>query len=327
MRAAVVQAVGSPPAAAEVDEPVREDGTALVAVAAAPLNPVEVRVAAGRHPRRAQPPYVPGLEGAGAVIESARLAPGTRVRFESAALPGFGARGTLAERAAVPEESLAELPDDVEDDVAAAVGVVGITALLALERAAPLEGARVLVLGATGAVGQMAVQLAKAMGAARVVGAGRRAERLERVRELGADAVVELGADEPAEAFERAAGGQLDVAVDPVWGEPAMAALTVIATEGRLVNVGQSAGAEVRIPLETVRNRQGAIHAISSGWTELDRKVAAYGRLLEHLRAGGLAVDREVVPLDEVGAAWERQDASPGRKLVIAIGGSDGTAR
>ena len=327
MRAAVVQAVGSTPAAAEVDEPVRDDGTALVAVAAAPLNPVEIRVAAGRHPRRPQPPYVPGLEGAGTVIESDRYAPGTRVRFESPALPGFGARGTLVERAAVPEESLAELPDDVDDDAAASVGVVGITALLALERAAPIDGARVLVLGATGAVGQMAVQLARAMSAARVVGTGRRAERLERARELGADEVVELGGENPAEAFERAAGGELDVVVDALWGEPAMAALTAIATEGRLVNVGQSAGADVRIPLESVRNRQGAIHAISSGWTELDRKAAAYGRLLEHLRAGRLVVDREVVPLDEVGAAWERQDASPGRKLVIALGGLDGSGR
>ena len=320
MRAAVVQSVGSPPSVADLDEPVREPDSAVVAVAAAALNPVEIRVAAGRHPRRAEPPYVPGLEGAGTVIESDRLDAGTRVRFESTALPGFGARGTLAERAAVPEESLAELPDDVEYDVAAAVGVVGITALLALERAAPVDGARVLVLGATGAVGQMAVQLAKAMSAARVVGAGRSADRLARVRELGADDVVELGDPELGEALERAAGGQLDVVIDVLWGEPAMAALGAIATQGRLVNVGQPAGTDVRIPLETIRNQQGAIHAISSGWTPLDRKVGAYGRVLEHVRAGRLEVDREVVALDDVGQAWKRQEASPGRKLVVMTG-------
>jgi len=320
MRAAVVDAVGSPPTPAEVDDPVREDATALVAVAAAPLNPVEIRVAAGRHPRRAQPPYVPGLEGSGTVVESARVAPGTRVRFEGSALPGFGAQGTLAELAAVPEDSLAELPDDVGDDLAAAVGVVGITALLALERAAPAGGERVLVLGATGAVGQMAVQLAKLMGASRVVGAGRSAERLERARELGADGVVELGDADLTDAFEQAAGGQLDIIIDPLWGAPAMAALRAIATEGRLINVGQSAGSDVRLPLEIVRNRQGAIHAISSGWTGLGQKTAAYRRVLEHAVAGRLSVDREVVPLDEVAAAWERQDASPGKKLVISVG-------
>jgi NADPH:quinone reductase len=320
MRAAVVEAVGSPPAPAEFDEPVRDEGAGLVAVEAAPLNPVEIRVAAGRHPRRAQVPYVPGLEGAGRVVESASVPPGRRVRFEGPALPGFGAQGTLAERAAVPEESLVELPDGAGEDLAAALGVVGITALLALDRAAPVDGTRVLVLGATGAVGQMAVQLAKLMGASRVVGAGRSAERLERVSELGADAVVELGAGDPSEAFERAAGGPLDIVVDPLWGEPAMAALRTIATEGRLVNVGQSAGAEVRVPLEDVRNRQGAIHAISSGWTPLERKADAYRRVLDFALDGRVTVDREVVPLEDVAAAWERQDASPGRKLVISIG-------
>jgi NADPH2:quinone reductase len=319
MRAAVVEAVGSPPRPAEVEDPVRGDGTALVAVEAAPLNSVEIRVAAGRHARRAQPPYVPGLEGAGTVVESARVARGTRVRFEGN-LPGFGAQGTLAERAAVPEQSLVELPDEVGEDLAAALGVVGITALLALERAAPAGGERVLVLGATGAVGQMAVQLAKLMGAGRVVGAGRSAERLERVRDLDADEVVELGDGDLTDAFEQAAGGQLDIVIDPLWGQPAMAALRAIATEGRLVNVGQSAGTEVRLPLEIVRNRQGAIHAISSGWTGLERKAAAYRRLLEQAVAGRLIVDREVVPLDDVASAWERQEESPGRKLVISLG-------
>ena len=320
MRAAVVGAVGSPPAPAEVDEPVRAEGTALVEVDAAPLNPVEIRVAAGRHPRRAQPPYVPGLEGVGRVVESTRVPPGRRVRFEAAALPGFGGQGTLAERAAVPEESLVDIPDEASDDLAAALGVVAITALLAIERAELVRGERVLVLGATGAVGQVAVQLAKLLGAGCVVGAGRNAGRLERVRELGADQVVELGDGDLTEAFEQAAGGPLDVVIDPLWGEPAMAALRAIATEGRLVNVGQSAGADVRIPLEVVRNRQGAIHAISSGWTDLERKAGAFRRALEYSLAGHLSVDREVVPLDDVTAAWERQEASPGLKLVIAVG-------
>jgi NADPH:quinone reductase len=319
MRAAVVAAVGSPPAPAEVDEPVRAGGSALVAVEAAPLNPVEIRVAAGQHPRQAQPPYVPGLEGAGTVVESDRFAPGTRVRFEGAALPGFGAHGLLAERAAVPEESLVELPDEVDLGLAAALGVVGITALLALERAAPAGGERVLVLGASGGVGQMAVQLARLMGADRVVAAGRSAERLERVRELGADEVVELGDGDLTEAFEQAAGGPLHIVIDPLWGEPAMAALRALATEGRLVNVGQSAGADVRVPLETVRNRQGAIHAISSGWTGLERKAGAYRSVLEHALADRVSVDREVVPLEDVATAWERQAGSPGRKLVVSL--------
>ena len=86
------------------------------------------------------------------------------------------------------------------------------------------------------------------------------------------------------------------------------------------MNVGQSAGVAVRVPLEDVRNRQGAIHAISSGWTPLERKADAYRRVLDLALAGRVTVDREVVPLDDVAAAWERQDASPGMKLVVSIG-------
>lgn len=319
MRAAVVRAIGSPPAADGWDEPQRGAGQALVEVHAASLNPVEVRVAAGRHPQTAQPPYVPGLEGAGSVVESSRLAPGTRVRFEGN-LPGFGSHGTLAERVAVPEDSLVELPDGAGEDMAAAIGVVGITALLALDRAALTGGERVLVLGATGSVGQLAVQLAKLAGARRVVAAGRNREGLDRAGELGADVAVPLdGGDDLTQAFSDAAGGPLDVVIDPLWGEPAMAALRALATGGRLVNVGQSAGVDVELPLALVRNKQGAIHAISSGWTELDRKADAYRRLMAHVAAGRLQVPRQVIPLDDISVAWERQAASPGRKIVIDI--------
>jgi threonine dehydrogenase-like Zn-dependent dehydrogenase len=99
-----------------------------------------------------------------------------------------------------------------------------------------------------------------------------------------------------------------------------MAALHAIAPEGRLVNVGHSAGTDVRVPIEVVRNRQGAIHAISSGWTDLGRKAEAYRRVLEYALDGRLEVAREVVPLDDVAAAWRRQEESPGRKLVVSIG-------
>jgi NADPH:quinone reductase-like Zn-dependent oxidoreductase len=98
-----------------------------------------------------------------------------------------------------------------------------------------------------------------------------------------------------------------------------VAALRAIAPEGRLVNVGQSAGTDVRVPLEVVRNNQGAIHAISSGWTDLERKAEAYRRVLEHALAGRLDVDRELVPLGDIAAAWRRQEESPGRKLVVSI--------
>ena len=319
MRAAVVTEVGSPPTVRDDQaEPPHESGTAVVRVAAASLNPVEIRVAAGRFAREAEPPYVPGLEGAGLVVDADGMEAGTRVLFESAALPGFGQDGVLAELAAVPSESLVELPDEVDEAVAAAIGVVGITAWAALERAGLEEGERVLVLGATGAVGQMAVQMAKLLGAQPVVAAGRDTERLERTRALGADEIVELDEGrELEEAYRGAAGGELDVVVDPLWGAPAMAALASLETGGRLVNVGQSAGTDVTLPLAEIRNKQGSILTLSSGWMPLDAKVRAYRQVLEHVAAGRIEVEHEVVPLDQVTEAWERQAQSPGRKLVV----------
>ena len=318
MRAAVVVELGSPPRVDERPEPARDPGRALVRVAAASLNPIEIRVASGRFAREAKPPYVPGLEGTGLVVEADGFEQGVRVRFEAAALPGFGEDGVLAELACVPEDALIELPDQVDDAPAAAMGTVGITALAALERAGLANGERVLVLGATGAVGQMAVQLAKLMGAERVVAAGRDPGRLERSRELGADEIVALSEDADLQtAFSDAAGGPLDVVIDPLWGPPAMAALAVLATDGRMVNVGESAGTDVSLPLAQIRNKQGAILTLSSGWMALESKQEVYRRVLEHAVAQRIEVDHEVVPLAEVGEAWERQGASPGRKLVI----------
>ena len=184
------------------------------------------------------------------------------------------------------------------------------------------RGERVLVLGATGAVGQVAVQLAKLLGAGRVVGAGRNAERFERVRELGADAVVELGEGDLAEAFEQAAGGQLDVVIDPLWGEPAMAALRAIATE----RAPRQRRASPPAPTSGCRSsrcataRARSTRSPPAGPRSSAKARACTDRLLEYALAGHLTVDREVVPLEDVAAAWQRQDASPGRKLVIALG-------
>jgi NADPH2:quinone reductase len=300
MRAAVVSEVGEPPRPGEFPDPSAGEGQALVEVTAASLNPIEIRVAAGRHPQRPRPPYVPGAEGVGRLD-------GRRVRFETA-LPGFGAHGALAELAAADEESLFELPDGVDDATAAAIGTVGITALLALDRAALRKGETVLVLAATGAVGQMAVQLARVRGAGRVVAAGRNADRLRRVAELGADATVELGSGELGEA---------DVIVDPLWGEPAVAALNAAAVGARLVNVGQAAGGDTPPPLAALRNKQAAILGLSSGWAQPGAKRDAYRRVLDHVLAGDVVMDHDIVPLDQVADAWRRQAASPGRKLVI----------
>ena len=227
-----------------------------------------------------------------------------------------------------------ELPDAIDDAQAAALGVVGITAALALDRAQIAKDERVLVLGATGAVGQAAVQLARASGAGRIVAAGRSSEGLERALELGADRAVTLDDYESlAGEFRDAAGGPLHVVVDPLWGPPAMAALTVLADYGRLVNVGQAAGTDVKLPLDQVRNRQGAIHAISSGWTPVPEKAPVYRRLLERRERGPACHRSRADPvrrgrgcLAAAGRVAEPQARDPGRRGLKWIW-SDGPCR
>jgi len=176
----------------------------------------------------------------------------------------------------------------------------------------------VLVLGATGAVGTIAVQAAKLLGAGRVVAAARDASGLARARELGADATVDLAAEgDLAEAFKQAAGGGLDVTVDPLWGEPAMAAARASAQGGRIVQLGQSASPEATLPSSVVRGQALAILGHTNFSTPGAVKADAYRRMVIHAAEGDLTVDHDILPLEQVTEAWRRQAAFPRRKLVL----------
>jgi NADPH2:quinone reductase len=345
VRAALIEEAGRPPAPADVPEPRRAPGEALVRIHAAALNPVELHIWNGHFfdgPPR--PPYVIGLEGVGVVEEGERLAPGTRVRVEYVH-PGYGRDGAVAEYAVAPEEpdasdrasqaSVARIGDGLGDVEAAALGVPVFTALMCLERAekagASLEGAHVLVTGATGAVGLIAVQLAKLMGAARVVAAGRNAERLERARELGADATVELaggaesrGADASEAAalrdrFAQAAAGRLDVALDPLWGEPARAAIDALTHDGVYVSFGQAASPTAELSGIPMRNRRVTVVGHSGAWATPHERQSALARAhdLASTAGGRLTLDTEELALDEIGSGWERLARSAGRRLVV----------
>jgi NADPH2:quinone reductase len=177
----------------------------------------------------------------------------------------------------------------------------------------------VLVLGASGVVGQIAVQAAKLLGAGRVVAAGRDPESLERARTLGADGLVRLTGDGDlaAQLREASGGGGFDVVLDPLWGEPAVAALGAMAPFGRLVALGQSAGAEATIPSALVRSTPVDIVGYTNYTAGEERKAAAYGAMAEHAAAGRIAVEIERFGLDDVPAVWERQATSPHAKQVI----------
>ena len=339
MRAAVVKDMGRPPAPADLPEPQRRPGEALVRISAAALNPVELHIWNGHFfdgPPR--PPYVIGLEGVGVVEEGERLAPGTRVRVEFVH-PGYGRNGAVAEYAVAPEEpdtsdrasqaSVTAIGDELDDTAAAALGVPVFTALMCVERAlragASLDGAHVLVIGATGAVGLIAIQLAKLMGAARVVAAGRNRERLERTLALGADVTVELAdgvsAAELRDRFARAADGRLDLVLDPLWGDPARAAIDALTGNGVYVSFGQAASPLAELSAIPMRNRRVTLVGHSGAWATPQERQAALARAHElaerHDRR--LTLDTEELGLEQIGAAWERLSRSAGRRLVVRL--------
>jgi NADPH:quinone reductase len=324
MRAAVIERPGELPAPREIERPEPVRGRALIDVAYSTLNPLEIRLAAGLVGGPPEVPYIPGVEGVGTVLDGPSA--GSLARFECE-LPGHGSNGALAEFALADAASIHPLPDGTDPALAAALGVVGVTAALALEAGAPVEHTRVAVLGATGSVGKLAIQLARLHGAAQVVAAARDRAELERARELGATEVVELhdtdDRESVAAALRDAADGPLDLVVDPLWGVPGAAAASALVDGGRAVNVGQAAGADEPPPLHGLRIRRASLIGVSSGWTAMERKREVYARLIEAANAGDLEVDREVVPLADVATAWERQQGSPHVKLVIEVGGAE----
>jgi NADPH:quinone reductase len=322
VRAALVERLGEAPVVRELAEPEPRAGELLLEIAAAPLNPIDLSMASGRFYAGApETPYVPGVEGLGRVLSGEGIEPGTRVYVESGG--GRGGPGSCAERVAVERAAAIEVPEGADDALAACLGVAGLAAWLPLEwRARLQEGESVLVLGASGAVGQLAVQAARLLGAGRIVAAARDAEGLERARALGADATVDLSAsgsgDELGETLSGSAGSDgFHVVLDPLWGEPAAAAAKASTTGGRIVQLGQSAGAEATLASATVRGRALSILGYSNFLVPAEVRADALRRVLEHAAAGRLTVEREEVPLAEVDTAWQRQAAHPHRKLVL----------
>jgi NADPH:quinone reductase-like Zn-dependent oxidoreductase len=309
MRAAVLHEHGGVPALEEFRDPAAEPGAVLLELEAAAMNPIDVRVASGKFPlERYDVPYVAGKEGVG------HDADGGLHYFEYSRKP-FGA---FAERTLVDEVDLYPVPGGLDPALAVCLGVSGLAAWLGLSwRGRLAEGETVLVLGASGVVGQIAVQAARLLGAGRVVAAARDEASLERAGSLGADALVRLEG-EYGGALKDASYGGYDLVLDPLWGEPAVAAIACAKPFGRVVQLGQSAGAEATLTSASVRSTPIDLVGYTNYTAGEERKRSAYAAMAEHAVAGRLKVAIERLSLDDVPDAWQRQGSSPHAKLVIA---------
>ena len=311
MRAAILREYDTTPEMGDFDDPRDEDGAVAAEVLAASLNPVDLRKAAGVFPLAPKPP-LPSVAGWEGIV---RMPDGSRAYFADPVAP----HGALAERTLVDPAATFPVPEGVDDGVAVALGIAGSAGWLAVEWSAKLrEGETVLVLGASGTVGQVAVQAARLLGAGRVVAAARSEPGLRRAVELGADATVSLTVDDLTERLREASGGGgYDVIIDPLWGEPAGTAAGAVNPFARFVALGQSAGVEATFTSADVRNNALRIVGHTNYKVPAGDLRAAYERMTAHAAAGELTADYERVPLDDAPAAWERLRSGPGAKLVV----------
>ena len=320
MKAAVLRAYGDLPRYEEFPDPVPGDGEQLVRITAAPLNNIDKVMADGTHYSvqgdQARPlPAVPGVVAAGVLPGGGRVLLGSR-------------SGTMAQYAVASPRLTFPIPDGVDDALAAAAWNPGLSAWLLFGwRARPQPGGTVLVLGATGVTGQLAVQAARQHGAGRVVAAGRNPAVLEKLAERGADAVISLDQDDAAlaAAFAAAAGEDgFDIVADYLWGRPTEILLGALdhrdaeirSGRTRLVQAGEMAGSQIALPASVLRSAGLEILGMGTGtMPPLEQITAMLTEILDGLASGAITMDFERVPLADVTEVWARDQK--GRRPVF----------
>jgi NADPH:quinone reductase-like Zn-dependent oxidoreductase len=309
MRAAVLHPPGQPPVYGDHPAPSATSGSTLVRVSAAPLVPLDLLCASGTsYFGLPATPYVPGGQGVGVVEASDGYPVGTRVWFFATAgmEPGDG---SLAELCLRPDSDVVPFTDDVPDSLAAAIGLSGIAAWMALSwRGALREGERVLVLGGGGGVGQAGIGAAHALGASTVV-AMARPSSVARATEAGAEVVVPLVDDVDALASSLAEHGPYDVVLDPVWGVAATAAVRNLATGGRLVNLGGASGDQAILESSVLRSRSASVLGYTNNALTPGQRREAITTVLRHAAAGTIRMQYVVRPLADVQQVWQRHAA------------------
>lgn len=317
MKAAVLHEVGGVPRYEDFPDPVAGEGEVVVDVVAVAVENVDKAIAAGTHYASsryvANLPVIPVFDGIGALPD------GTVVGFGNPRLP----YGALAEKTVVSREATIPMADGL-DPVAATVLGSAMTGMAIRSAGGFVPGETVLIQGATGVAGRLAVQVARLLGAGRIVATGRNAAQLEEVLALGADVVVDtsLPDDELAKAYASARGDGYDLVLDYLWGRPTEILLRALTPESfafskptRLIQVGELAGSSIALPGEAMRTSGVEIYGAAKG-LDAESMGEAFAQIVEWSRSDSLTFSVERVPLSDIETAWQRTDLS-GKRLVV----------
>jgi NADPH2:quinone reductase len=313
MNAAVVESYEKPPRYATFTDPVPGEGEVLINVTAAGLHPIVKSLAKGAHyGSTGQLPFVPGVDGVG------RAPDGTRVLF-GAVRPPFG---TFAERSITRAALCTPIPDALDDATVAAMMNPAMSSWAALEHRAHFAvGESVLILGATGLAGQMAVQIARRFGAKRIVAVGRNPEALEETRASGADAILSLHQDHDAlvTAFRAELAGKIDVVLDYLWGAPAEALLAAVVQKGldhaagrlRYIQIGNSAGPTISLVAAALRSSGLELLGSGFGSVSMENLFVSLRHVLDEAARKPFQIKLTTAPLRDVDKLWNSSE--PGR--------------
>lgn len=322
MKAAVVRKAGQSPVYGEFPEPVAAPGYSRITVAAAAISNVARSRASGTHYSSPDEfPLVAGIDGVG------RLDDGRRVYF---ALP-HPPYGSMAERTVAPVTQCVPVPDALDDVMAAAIANPGMSSWVAfIERARLKAGETVLVNGATGMAGQLAVQIAKHLGAGKVIATGRNPDTLRALIGVGADVTIQLTGD--GDALERSFVAQfaegIDVVIDYLWGASAERLLIAGVKAGaeavpiRFVQVGSVSAQEITLPSAVLRASAIELMGSGIGSVALDRLIDVTGDVLHAAASKGFRIAVDPIPLSEVGEAWSKSGSASRTVLTIDAKGA-----
>jgi NADPH:quinone reductase-like Zn-dependent oxidoreductase len=319
MKAAIVTGAGQPPVYGDFAEPNPTSDERRIRVSAAAISHITRSRAAGTHysaPGRF--PFVAGVDGVG------RLDDGSRVYFALPRPP----YGSMAAWTVAPAAQCVPLPDDLDDVTAAAIANPGMSSWAAYRERAKLKpGETVLINGATGAAGRLAVQIARHFGAGKVIATGRNIQALQEIEALGADVTVPLIEDGNAlqESFEAQFAAGVNVVIDYLWGRSAERLLIAAAKAGdegvplRFVQIGSISGPNITLPSAVLR--ASAIELMGSGIGSVSRErfVEAVSGLLQAAVPAGFSVATRSMPISQVEQAWPESDGI--RRVVLTVEG------
>jgi NADPH:quinone reductase-like Zn-dependent oxidoreductase len=318
MKAAVLHEIGGIPRYQDFPDPVPGDDEVIIDVKAVAVENVDKRIAAGTHYASqryiTQLPAIPAFDGIGALPD------GTIVGFSNPRPP----YGALAEKTVVPNGAYIPIAEDIDPAIVTVLGTA-ITGMSIKTAAGFVPGETVLVQGATGVAGRLAVKVARLLGAGRIVATGRDDAQLREVRTLGADTVINTAVSDEAlaRAYLDAKGDGYDVVVDYLWGRPTEILLRSLVPESfafakptRLIQIGESAGGALVVAAESLRTSGVEIYGAAKGLNP-ETMQEVYGQIVDWTQSGELTFDLMKVPLSDIEAAWQRTDLRGSRLVVV----------